>query len=180
MLKKFLLAIFILIAVFVVVVATRPADFQISRSAVIAALPTAVFSHLNDFHEWDAWSPWAKLDPAMRKTYDGPATGPGSSYAWASDSGKVGQGKMTIVDSRSPELVDIKLEFIKPFAATNDAKFTLKPQADQTLVTWTMTGKNGFMAKAFSLFVDMDKLVGGDFEKGLSQLKTVVESEKGK
>lgn len=180
MIKKTLLVLALLVVGLIIFIATRPADFQVSRSITIAAPPSAIFTHLNDFHQWDAWSPWAKLDPAMKKTFDGPPAGVGSIYAWDSASDKVGQGRMTIVESRPSDYLGIKLEFIKPFAATNTADFTLKPQADQTLLTWRMSGHNNFVGKAFSLLMDMDKLVGGDFEKGLAQIKTLAEAEKGK
>ena len=158
----------------VIVIAMRPAAFQIERSNSVVAPPAAVFEYVNDLHNWEAWSPWAKIDPMMKTTYEGPAAGPGSSYAWNGNS-KVGQGRMTILDSRANEVVHIKLQFLRPFAATNDVEFTFKPEASETAVTWRMTGKNNFMLKAFGLFMSMDKMVGKDFEKGLAQLKTQFE-----
>ena len=176
MLKKILLAVAVIILLFVIVVAMQPADFRITRSATISAPAEIVFSHVNDFHKWDAWSPWAKLDPAMKQTYEGSPAGAGSIYSW--DGNKdVGTGRMTLTESRENELVRIKLEFLKPFAAVNDTEFTFKPEGDQTAVTWTMTGQNNFIAKAFGLVMNMDKMVGGDFEKGLAQMKTLAEAE---
>ena len=175
MLKKILLAVAVIILLFVIVVAMQPADFRITRSTTIAAPAETVFAHVNDFHKWDAWSPWAKLDPAMKQSYEGSAAGTGAIYTW--DGNKdVGTGRMTLTESRSNELVRIKLEFLKPFAAVNDTEFTFKSEGNQTAVTWSMTGKNNFIAKAFSLIMNMDKMVGGDFEKGLAQLKPVVET----
>src|SRR5580765_4568725 len=178
MIKKAILGILALILVvvviFCVVVAMQPEDFKITRVASMNASPDKVFEQVNDFHKWDAWSPWAKLDPAMKTTYSGAASGTGSSYSWVGND-KVGAGRMTIADSHPSEHIKIDLEFIKPFAAKNVTDFAFKPDGDKTTVTWTMTGKNNFMAKAFNLVMNMDKLVGGDFEKGLGQLKTVVE-----
>jgi hypothetical protein len=179
MIKKAILGILALIvvavAIFCVVVAMQPADFKVTRSASINAGQDVIFEQINDFHKWDAWSPWAKLDPSMKTTYSGPSTGIGAGYAWTGND-KVGEGKMAITASHPNEHIAIDLEFIKPFAAKNVTEFVLKPEGAKTNVTWTMSGTNNFMAKAFSLFMNMDKLVGGDFEKGLSQLKTVSES----
>ncbi|BCU78435.1 SRPBCC family protein [Luteolibacter sp. LG18] len=176
MLKKILLALGLAVIVFLVVAALQPADFKITRSATVAAPPAAVFEHVNDYHKWQDWSPWAKMDPAMKVTYEGPASGKGASYAWVGNS-KVGEGRMSITDSDPAKRVTMKLEFLKPFAATNTAEFTLAPEGSGTTVTWTMTGKNNFMAKAFGLVMNMDKLVGKDFEKGLSNLKEIVEKK---
>jgi hypothetical protein len=173
---KILVALVVVVAAFVVVVATRPAEFHIERSLAMLAPPLSVFAQVNDLHAWAAWSPWEKLDPKMEKTYGGPTDGPGATYAWKSESGKVGQGRMTIERSEAPGLVVIKLEFIKPFTATNTVTFSLDPSADGTKVTWAMDGRNGFMGKAFALLMNMDKTVGGDFERGLVGLKAVAEA----
>ncbi len=164
-----------IIIVFVVIVAARPAEFQITRSATMAAPAATVFAQVNDFHLWQAWSPWAKHDPQMKQTYDGPASGAGAKYAWVGNK-KVGEGRMTITESKPGERIVIKLEFLKPFAATNVTEFAFKAEGNQTVVTWTMLGKNNFMAKAFCMFMNMDKMVGGDFEKGLAAMKAVVEA----
>ena len=154
--------------------------FRVQRSAVINAPAERLFDLLSDFRNWASWSPWEKLDPAMKQTYDGSEAGVGAVSAWAGNK-EVGEGKMTIVESRPFDLVRIKLDFEKPFKATSTAEFTFKPEGDQTLVTWSMFGKNDFMGKAISLIMDCDKMVGGDFEKGLASMKAVVESpaEKG-
>lgn len=174
MFKKILIAIGVLIVVFVIVVAVQPADFRVTRSTTINAPAATVFAHVNDLHKWDAWSPWAKLDPAMKQTHEGAAEGTGAIYSWAGNK-DVGEGRMTITESKPNELVRIKLEFIKPFAAVNTTEFTFKPSATDTAVTWEMTGEKNFMSKAFCLFMSMDKMVGGDFEKGLAQLKATAE-----
>ena len=175
MIKKILIALALIVIVFLIVVALQPADFRITRTATVAAPPAAVFAQVNDFHKWEAWSPWAKLDPSMKTTYDGPAEGTGAIYTWAGD-GKVGEGRMTLTESHPSDLIRIKLEFLKPMAATNTTEFTFKPEGNQTAVTWSMTGTNNFIGKAFALVMNMDKMVGGDFEKGLAQLKSVLET----
>jgi polyketide cyclase/dehydrase/lipid transport protein len=179
MLKKILIGtaavVAILVVGFLIVVSMQPDDFRISRSAKMSAPPSAVFTQVNDYHQWDAWSPWAKLDPNAKVTYEGPTSGEGAIFAWSGND-EVGVGRQTIVESRPDELVRIKLEFEKPFKATSTAEFTFKPEGDQTLVTWSMFGKNSFMCKAISLLMDCDKMVGSEFEKGLASMKAVVEA----
>lgn len=169
-------ALVVLLIGLVLIIAMRPTDFRITRQLAMAAPPTAVFLHVNELAKWRAWSPWEELDPDLKRTYAGPAAGEGAHYAWAGDS-KVGQGSMTITDSRPNELVRLRLEFIKPFAAVNTSEFSFQPAAGGTLVVWNMLGRNNFMAKAFGLMMDMDKLIGKDFEKGLAKLKAVAEQK---
>lgn len=175
MLKKIALAVVAVLVILVGVIAMQPSEFSLQRSATIAAPPATVFPLVNDFHNWEKWSPWAKLDPAMKTTYDGPASGKDASYAWVGNS-QVGEGKMTILESTPDKRIELRLEFIKPFAAVNGTEFLFEPDGAGTKVTWTMTGKNGFVSKAFGLLMDMDKMVGGDFEKGLAQMKVAAES----
>jgi hypothetical protein len=170
MFKKILIGLAVILVVLVIVISMQPSDFRISRSAAIAAPPATVFAQVNELRNWEAWSPWAKMDPGMKQTYEGPPAGTGAISKWSGD--KVGEGKMTITESKPDELVRIKLEFITPMAATNDVQFDFKPQGNETLVTWTMSGKNNFVHKAFGLFMDMEKMLGGQFEQGLSQLNT--------
>jgi hypothetical protein len=174
MLKWILGGIAVLIAGFLVIVALQPADFRVERSATMRAPAQAPFAQVNDFQNWRTWSPWEKVDPALKRQYEGPRAGTGAVYAWQGNK-DVGEGRMTITESRPGELVRIRLEFFKPFPATNSAEFSFKPAGDSTAVTWTMTGQNNFIARAICLFVDMDKMVGGMFEQGLTQMKTVVE-----
>ncbi len=176
MLKKVLIGIVVVIAGFLAVVAIQPAEFRITRSATISAPPAAVFAQVDDFHKWEAWSPWEKIDPQMKRTYEGAPSGTGAVYGWVGNS-EVGEGKMTVTESRPGELVRIRLDFIKPFAATNTAEFAFKPEGGGTSVTWSMEGKKNFVSKAFCLFVNMDRMVGGQFEKGLAQMKSVVEKK---
>lgn len=174
MLKWIVVAVALLVGAFAVFVALQPSDFRIERSAAIAAPPAAVFAQVNDFRRWQAWSPWEKLDPALKRSYEGADAGQGAQYAWQGNK-DVGEGRMTILESRPGERVRIRLEFFKPFAATNTAEFSFKPSAGGTSVTWAMEGKNNFVARAICVFMDMDKMVGGQFEQGLSQLKTLTE-----
>jgi len=169
-----LMGVVTLVALFVLVAALQPAAFHIERSTVIQAPPHKPFASVNDFRAWEAWSPWEGKDPAMKRTYEGEPTGAGAKYAWHGNK-DVGEGRMTIETSDTPRRIGIKLEFIKPFPATNQATFTFAPESGGTKVIWGMDGNRNLMMKAFSLFVDMDKLVGPDFERGLSNLKRVAE-----
>ena len=179
MLKKILITIVVIVVAFVVVAALQPADYRVARSATFSAPPAVAFAQVNDFHRWSAWSPWEKLDPAMKRTFEGPPSGTGSIYAWSGDS-KVGEGRMTITESRPSELIRITLDFVKPFASTATTEFTFKPEGNQTVVAWSMAGQKNFMSKAMCLFMSMDKMLGGEFEKGLADLKSVAEAGGGK
>ena len=176
MLEIILISLAVIVIVFVVIVAVQPSEFFIARSAAVSAPPAAVFAQVNDFHKWEAWNPWGKIDPAMKQTYEGAPAGTGAIYTWAGNKKEVGEGRMTIIESRPSDLIRVKLEFMKPFRATNIALFTIKPEGKQTMVTWNMTGQNNFMAKAIHLFMNMDKMIGGQFEKGLADMKSVVEA----
>ena len=174
MFKKILIVIAVLILAFVIVVATRPSQFRVTRSTTINAPAAAVFPHVNELKKWEAWNPWGKIDPVMKLTYDGPASGVGANYAWVGNK-EVGEGRATITESRPNELVRLKLEFFKPMAGVSTAEFTFKPKGNQTEVLWDMTGKNNFIAKAFCMFMNMDKMIGGQFEEGLADMKAAVE-----
>jgi uncharacterized protein YndB with AHSA1/START domain len=174
-LVKILIGLAALVVLLVVVVALQPSEFRITRTATVAAPASTVFAQVNDFHKWEAWSPWTKLDPAARNTFDGAPAGSGAVFGWSGNS-KVGEGRMTITESRPNELVRIKLEFMKPFAATNTAEFTFKPEGDRTAVTWSMYGHNNFVGKAVCLVMNMDKTLGGEFDKGLAAMKSVAEA----
>ena len=175
MLKKILIALAVIVVAFLVIVAMQPAAFRVMRTATISAPPPSVFSQVNDLHNWEAGSPWGKLDPSMKQTCAGTPAGAGAIYTWAGNS-KVGEGRMTITDRNPSELVRLKLEFLKPFAATCTSEFTFKPEGNRTAVTWSMAGENNFIAKAFCLFMNSDKMVGGDFERGLAQMKSLWET----
>jgi hypothetical protein len=175
--KRILVLLLIATAALVAYVATRPAEFRIERSAMVDAPLEVVFQNLDDFHRWGAWSPWEKLDPDMAREYAGPKSGEGASYHWRGK-GDVGEGRMTITKSQPPRRLSIRLEFMAPMVATNEVVFDVSPHiAGTTEVRWAMSGRNGFMAKAAGLFMNIDALVGGDFEKGLADLKRVSEEQ---
>jgi polyketide cyclase/dehydrase/lipid transport protein len=176
MLKKIALAVTAAVAISAVVVASRPAHYKVARSAVVRAPAPAVYAQVADFHRWEKWSPWEKLDAGMEKVYSGADGAPGASYAWKGND-KVGEGRMTLLDARPHEAVAIRLEFVKPFASTCATGFRFSPQGGGTQVTWSMEGDNGFLGKAFSLVLDMDKMIGGDFERGLASLKALAEAD---
>lgn len=172
MLKKILVGLAALILLFVGFVVTRPGTFTYQRTAVLPVSADVAFALANDFHRWPEWSPWDGLDPQQQRTYSGPESGTGAGYAWVGND-QVGEGRMTITDSKASEQVTIKLEFIKPFAATNNTTFTFSPAEGGTQVVWAMSGENNFMSKAMGLFMDMDSMIGKDFEKGLASMKDV-------
>jgi polyketide cyclase/dehydrase/lipid transport protein len=174
-LKKILIGVGVFVLAFVAFVASRPDTFRVERSLRIKAPPGVVFAQINDFHAWDAWSPWAKLDPAMTTKFEGPSSGVGASYSWSGND-EVGQGKMTLTESQPPQKLAIRLEFLKPFEATNTTEFSFKPDGENTDVTWAMYGANNFASKAMSVFMNMDQMIGADFEKGLASLKQVSET----
>lgn len=176
MLKTVLLSLAGAVALSILIVlgvaATKPDTFHIERRAVVAAPPGAVFAQLDDLRRWSGWSPWERLDPTMERTYDGPPRGVGATYAWRGN-GDVGAGRMEIVESRPSEKLRVRLEFLEPFEATNMATFTLAPRGDGTEVVWAMDGDNSFIGKVVSVFMDMDALIGQDFERGLESLREV-------
>ena len=172
-----LIFVALLLAGLAVFIASRPAEFRIVRSALIQAAPEAVFAWVNDFHRWHQWSPWAKRDPAMQVSYEGPESGVGAIYRWLGNR-EVGEGSCRISASQPGALVRMELQFIKPFQADNIAEFHCQPEAGGTRVSWSMSGSNGFVGKAMGLLFNMDKMVGKDFDQGLASLKALVEGEK--
>ena len=173
MLTTILAVVAIVIVAVLVIAATRPDAFRVERSISIKAPPARIFPLIDDFHSWGAWSPWEKLDPGLKRTFNGPSSGKGAMYAWEGNS-KVGKGSMEVLES-SPARVLVKLDFIKPFEGHNTAEFTLVPKGDTTQVTWAMYGPNPYLAKIMQMFFSMDRMVGGQFDTGLSNLKAVAE-----
>ena len=178
MLKKILIALAAIILIFIVVVAMQPSDFRVERTTTIAAPVDTVFAQVNDFHKWEAWSPWAKLDPEAKVAFEGPEAGQGTVMTWAGND-KVGEGKMTLVESHPSDLIKIKVDFVQPFEGTMNSEFAFKLEGDQTAVTWAMTGHHNFIEKAFCLVMNGTKMLGDDIEQGLAQMKSVVEAKKG-
>jgi len=176
MLKKILIALAALVLIFVVVVALQPSEFQMDRSTTIAAPQADVFAQVNDFHKWDAWSPWAKLDPQAKVTFEGPPEGEGTVMTWSGNS-EVGEGKMTLTESRPNELVKTRVDMVKPFEGTSTSEFTFKPEGDQTAVTWSVAAHHNFMEKALCLVMGGKTMMSDLMEKGLAQMKSVVESK---
>lgn len=166
-----------LATLFLVVVAMQPSDFSVSRSTTVSAPSEIVFEQVNDLHKWQAWSPWAKIDPKAAIVYEGPLAGVGAAFAWSGNM-QVGQGRMTITESRTNEEIRFKLDFAKPMKGTNIAVFAFKPDGDQTVVSWTMYGKKNFIAKAMGLVMSCEKMIGGNFEKGLASMKSLAEAAK--
>ena len=174
MLLLVICAVVVVILLVLVVASTRPDSFRLQRSANINAAPEKIFPLINDFHNWAAWSPWEHLDPAMKKTLSGSPSGLGSVYEWTGND-KAGQGRMEITGSTPSSNVTIKLDFLKPFEAHNQTTFDMMPVGDSTKVTWTMTGPSNFMSKVMQVFMNMDKMIGKDFETGLGNLKGIAE-----
>ncbi len=168
-----IIVIVVLLAGLIGFAATRPDTFRVQRTTSIQAPPQKIIPLIQDFHNWTSWSPWEKLDPALKRTYSGAASGKGAVYEWEGNK-KVGQGRMEITETAPSEII-IKLDFLKPFEAHNTAEFTLQPSGDSTSVTWATYGPNVFIAKVMSLFFSMDKMIGKDFETGLANLKTAAE-----
>ncbi len=175
MLKKILLVLALLLAVLLALVLKQPDEFSVSRAASIAAPPGKVFALVNDFHQWQDWSPWADLDPDATVAFEGADSGQGAIFKWSGNH-EVGEGSQEIIESKPGELVKIKLVFIKPFAGTSDTEFAFQPEGEGTRVTWTMRGQNNFIGKCISLVMDCETMLGPQFEKGLANLKTKAEA----
>jgi uncharacterized protein YndB with AHSA1/START domain len=175
-LRNLFLGLLAVVIILVIVVAVQPSEFRVTRSTVIAVPPAEAFAQVNNFHHWEAWSPWAKLDPQSTAEFDGPPSGKGAIFEWSGND-QVGEGRMTITESRPYELIRIRLDFIKPMTDTSTAEFTFAPEGEQTKVTWSMFGKSNFFQKAICLVMNMDQMLGGYFEIGLAQMKKVAETD---
>jgi hypothetical protein len=175
MLAYILVILAVLLVVFLIVASRRPDDLRVERSIAISAPPTLAFEQINDLRKWQEVSPYVKEDPAAKYTFAGPAAGVGSSLEWAGNS-KVGTGRLTIIESRPGELVRFKFEFFKPWYCTNTTDFIFRPTDSGTEITWAMSMKNNFIAKASGLVMNMDKLMGEPYEAGLLNLKNLAEA----
>ena len=164
----------IAIAIVLILAATKPDSFAVQRAAIVNAPPEKIFPLINDFRQWGSWSPYEHKDPAMKRTFSGAARGNGAVYAWEGDK-NVGSGRMEILEAAAPSKIVIKLDFFSPFEAHNTAEFTMLPQGDETRVTWRMHGPAPFMARVMHVFINIDKMVGKDFEAGLANLKRLAE-----
>jgi uncharacterized protein YndB with AHSA1/START domain len=164
----------IAIAVVLILAATKPDSFSVTRAIDITAPAERIFPLINDFHQWVAWSPWENKDPAMQRSYDGPVSGKGAVYGWDGNK-NVGSGRMEILEASAPSKILIKLDFLKPFEAHNTAEFTMLPQGAGTRLTWVMRGPAPFMSKLMQVFMNLDQMIGKDFEIGLANLKKLAE-----
>jgi uncharacterized protein YndB with AHSA1/START domain len=167
-------ALAIAIAIVLILAATKPATFSVRRATTLKAPAERIFPLINDFHRWESWSPYENKDPAMKRTYSGAASGKGAVYAWDGNK-NVGSGRMEILEASAPSKVVIKLDFITPFEGHNTAEFTMLPQGDATNLTWVMRGPMPFMMKVLHVFINMDRMIGKDFEAGLANLKRLTE-----
>jgi hypothetical protein len=174
MFKKIAIVVAVLVAAVLGFALTKPDSFSVQRTTKIIAPPEKIYPLINDFHSWSSWSPWENVDPAMKRTHSGAASGRGAVYEWDGNS-KVGKGRMEITEAASPSKVTIKLDFLKPIEGHNIAEFTLEPQGDSTSVTWAMRGPSPFVSKVFQVFISMDSMLGKEFETGLANLKSAAE-----
>ena len=173
---KVAVVVLVIFALFAAVVATRPDTYRVERSAIVAAPPEVVFKYVNDFHRWDQWSPFDKMDPEMRKTYEGAPAGVDARYHWDGNA-KAGEGRMRIAESVPGRRIAIDMHFLKPFESEARTTFTFEPVAAGTRVTWAMSGENSMLGKAISLFASMDDMLGKEFDEGLAKLASVAEAE---
>ena len=173
MIKVIVISLIVVVAGILLFAATRPDTFRVQRSERINASPEKILPLINDFHQWGVWSPYEKLDPAMKRTYGGTPAGKGAVYEWNGNS-KAGAGRMEIIEAGAAGTV-IQLDFTQPLVAHNVARFTAQPQGDATLLSWSMEGPAPYIQKVLGLFLNMDRMIGGEFELGLSNLKAVAE-----
>lgn len=174
MIKKILAGVAVLFVIVLIIGAFKPGDFHVQRTATIQAPPEKIFPLINDYHNWLSWSPWEKLDPNMKRTLTGPTSGQGAVYEWDGNN-KAGKGRMEITSSVPSSKIGMKLDFIKPMEGQDAVEFTLQPNGNSTNVTWEMSGPLTYPGKVMTIFVSMDKLIGGDFETGLANMKAVAE-----
>ena len=175
MVRTVALVVAVVICAVLAYAATRPDSMHVQRAATIKAPADRIFPLITDFRRWGAWSPYEKIDPAMKKAYSGAPTGKGAVYEWEGNS-NVGQGRMEITETTQPSRVTIKLDFMKPLEGHNVAEFVLVPRGDSTEVTWTMDGPSPYLGKLIGVFMNMDKMIGSQFETGLGNLKTIAEA----
>ncbi len=176
--RKILIGLVAIVAVLAVVVALQPSEFSVSRTATVAAPAGDVFRHVNDLHKWDDWSPWAKVDPNAKVAFEGAPSGKGAVFTWSGND-QVGEGRMTIVESRPAQLVRIDVAFVRPFEGSAISEFAFKPEGDGTAVIWTVSGHHNFLAKAMCLILNGQKTMRAELKKGLEKLKSVAEAAAG-
>src|SRR5450432_883692 len=165
----------IVVAIVLILAATKPNTFSVQRATTVRAPPERIFPLINDFHQWGSWSPYENKDPAMKRSYSGASSGKGAVYGWEGNK-NVGSGRMEILDASAPSKIVIKLDFFAPFEGHNTAEFTMLPQGDATIVTWLMHGPAPFMNRMMQVFMNLDHMVGKDFEVGLANMKRITET----
>lgn len=175
MFNTFAITGLILLGALLVYAWTQPDRFHILRRTSIKAPPRRIFALISDFHNWDAWSPYEHIDPAMKRAFSGPARGKGAVYEWESSSNRAGTGRLEIIDSSPPFKIVIQLDLAKPFEISSIVEFILETQDDETQVTWNMHGSNPFIGKMMGILYDRNGKVGQDFEEGLANLKAIAE-----
>jgi uncharacterized protein YndB with AHSA1/START domain len=173
-LKRIALAVAVLIGGVLIYASTRPDTLHVERTLTINAPAEKIYPLISDFHNWTAWSPYEKRDPALKRTYSGSPSGKGAVYEWEGNN-DVGSGRMEITDTSAPSKIVIKLDFIKPFEGHNVAEFRMRPGGDTTTVTWAMQGPSPYVGKVIGVFMNMDRMIGSDFESGLANLKGLTE-----
>lgn len=176
MIVSYLFFLVLIVGGFCIYVALQSPDFTVTRSATMSAPAENIFNLVNDFHQWAGWSPWAKLDLNAKNMFGSTTSGAGATFEWAGNN-KVGQGKMEIIESQPFTHIKIRLDFLKPMKATNTAEYTFQPQGTQTTVTWSMRGHNNFIGKAMNIIMNCEKMVGGQFEQGLANMRAIVEKK---
>jgi uncharacterized protein YndB with AHSA1/START domain len=174
MLKLIAIGVLVVIGAFLLYAATRPDTFRVARTAIIKAPPEKIFALINDLRSMQTWSAWEKMDPGMKRTHGGAASGPGATYAWAGNR-QIGEGRMEIIESSPPSKVTIRMDFIKPFAAVNTLEFTLQPDGGSTRVTEAIFGPSPFISKVMSIVCNADRMIGGKFDESLAELKVMAE-----
>lgn len=174
MINTLIIIVAVLIAAILIYAATRPDTFRVQRAMSIKAPPEKIFPLINDFRQWEAWSPWEKVDPEVKRAYSGAASGKGAVYEWSGNN-EIGQGRMEIIESSPSSNITLKIDFIKPFAASNMIEFTLTQQEDATTVTQAMYGPSPYISKLMGIFCSMEKMVGSKYEEGLASLKAIAE-----
>ena len=174
MIKTIALSIVVLLAALLIYAATKPDSFRVERRAAINAPPGKIFALINDFHQWESWSPWEKIDPALKRTYSGAASGKGAVYEWNGNK-DIGQGRMEIVESSPSSKIVLNLDFVTPFEAHNFVEFSLSAEGDSTTVTQAMYGPSPYISKLMTIFFSMEKMVGDKYEEGLDNLKKLAE-----
>jgi hypothetical protein len=173
--RKLALGTVAVLAILVAVIALQPSSFSVERGAAIQAPPDVVYRHVQSLRAMDEWSPFARMDPEMQIRYEGPESGVGAQSSF--EGPQMGKGSLTITAVKPDREVEMQLEMLEPMQASNHIRFTFEPTGEATRVTWRMDGTSGFVAKAIGLVVDMDEMVGSNFETGLAQLKLAAEAD---